>query len=110
LNNFAVAISTSPFINVSQFGAFIFFGVITSIGVAWVFFFVPETKGRTLEEMDELFGSGDVRFAAEDSARKERIERDIGLTALLNGDVSSFGDDKAGSGSENLEHEFVEKR
>ena len=34
--------------------------------------------------MDELFG--EVGFAAADGARKERIERDIGLTALLDGD------------------------
>lgn len=61
--------------------------------------------------MDELFGSGDARFAAEDLARKERIERDIGLTALLNGDLSgNHSDGKTGSGSENHEHEFVEKR
>jgi len=111
LNNFAVALSTSPFIDVSQFGAFIFFGAVTTIGVIWVHFFVPETKGRTLEEMDELFGSGDSRFAAEDLARKERIERDIGLTALLRGDMSdSHSDEKIGSGSENQDHEFVEKR
>ncbi|KAL4966082.1 putative MFS monosaccharide transporter [Aspergillus stella-maris] len=83
LNNFAVAMSTSPFISTSQFGAFIFFGVITVIGVLWVFFFVPETKGRTLEEMDEVFG--EVGFAREDLERKARIERDIGLTALLGG-------------------------
>lgn len=25
------------------------------IGVVWVFFFLPETKGRTLEEIDEMF-------------------------------------------------------
>lgn len=25
------------------------------IGAVWVFFFLPETKGRTLEEIDELF-------------------------------------------------------
>lgn len=56
---------------------------MTTIGVLWVYFFVPETKGRTLEEMDELFG--EVGFAAADSQRKEKIERDIGLTALLNG-------------------------
>jgi len=111
LNNFAVALSTSPFIDVSQYGAFIFFGAVTTIGVLWVYFLVPETKGRSLEEMDELFGSGDARFAAEDLARKERIERDIGLTALLHGDVSdNRSDEKIGSGSDNQDHEFVEKR
>lgn len=95
-----VGISTSPFISRTQFGAFIFFGVITSIGALWVYFFVPETKGRTLEvrsalqmisvesimltgsqEMDELFG--EVGFAAADLATKARIEREVGLTALL---------------------------
>jgi len=73
---------------------------------------VPETKGRTLEEMDEIFGSGEARFAAEDAARKDRIERDIGLTALLHGDQAgggSSGDDKfGGAGLES--GEFVEKR
>lgn len=67
---------------------------------------VPETKGRTLEEMDELFGSGNARFAAEDLARKERIEREVGLTALLSGDDSGF-EGKSDSGAEG--HEFVEK-
>lgn len=34
--------------------------------------------------MDELFG--EVGFAAADRERKEKIEADIGLTALLNGE------------------------
>jgi hypothetical protein len=40
-----------------------------------------------LEEMDELFG--EVGFATADKELKEKIERDIGLTALLNGEDSS---------------------
>lgn len=106
LNNFAVAMSTSPFIEVSQFGAFIFFGAVTTVGVVWVYFLVPETKGRTLEEMDELFG-GDARFAAEDLARKERIEGEVGLHALLNGNPSDGPyDSKGDSGSDT----FAEKK
>ncbi|RLL97727.1 hypothetical protein CFD26_107379 [Aspergillus turcosus] len=72
--------STSPFIAASNYGTFIFFGVVTTIGVLYVWFLVPETKGRTLEEMDELFGSGSI--AVEDEALKRRIEREIGLLAL----------------------------
>ncbi|KAL2812569.1 general substrate transporter [Aspergillus cavernicola] len=100
LNNFAVAMATSPFLSTSQFGAFIFFGALTTIGVIWVYFFVPETKGRTLEEMDELFGS--VGLAQADAERKARIEREIGLTALLEGgeDVS---DAKADTGDDIVE-------
>ncbi|KAJ6187988.1 hypothetical protein N7519_002896 [Penicillium mononematosum] len=81
LNNFAVGTATSPFLQTSNFGAFIFFGCITTIAVFYVIFLVPETKGRTLEEMDELFGS--VGLAAADSGRKHRIEREIGLLALV---------------------------
>jgi len=81
LNNFAVGMATSPFIHKTQFGAFIFFGCITLIGAFYVWFFVPETKGRTLEEMDELFGT--TGLAAADSERKRHIEREIGLLALL---------------------------
>ncbi|KAJ9300237.1 hypothetical protein DTO271G3_2354 [Paecilomyces variotii] len=84
LNNFSVGISTSPFIHTSNFGAFIFFGCVTLVAVFYVWFFVPETNGRTLEEMDELFGS--TGMAAEDAALKARIEREIGLLALLGED------------------------
>lgn len=43
--------------------------------------FVPETKGRTLEEMDEVFGTNTL--AVDDETRKRGIEREIGLLALL---------------------------
>ncbi|KAJ5691920.1 Major facilitator superfamily domain general substrate transporter [Penicillium macrosclerotiorum] len=81
LNNFAVATATSPFLSSSALGAFIFFGCVTTIGIFYVIFMVPETRGRTLEEMDELFGTSGM--AAADAARKERIEREIGLLALV---------------------------
>ncbi|EHA18631.1 hypothetical protein ASPNIDRAFT_55668 [Aspergillus niger ATCC 1015] len=77
LNNFGVGLATSPFIAASTYGTFIFFGCITVVGAIYVWFFVPETKGRTLEEMDELFGSEGM--AAEDEALRQRIDRDIGI-------------------------------
>lgn len=36
-------------------GTFWFFTVITAIGGLWAWFFIPETAGRSLEGMDELF-------------------------------------------------------
>ncbi|KAI4741599.1 putative MFS monosaccharide transporter [Aureobasidium sp. EXF-12298] len=106
LNNFAVGISTSPFINTSQFGAFIFFGCVTVVAALWVYFLLPETKGLTLEEMDELFG--DAGFAEADLALKTRIERDIGLTALLYGDEEPTMTEKTDAKSRGEEREFKE--
>ncbi|RHZ65424.1 hypothetical protein CDV55_106902 [Aspergillus turcosus] len=94
--------STSLFIAASNYGTFIFFGVVTTIGVLYVWFLVPETKGRTLEEMDELFGSGSV--AVEDEAPKRRIEREIGLLALLGEDTES-SEEKTSEKVEHLDHQ-----
>lgn len=60
---------------------------MTVVGILYVFFLVPETKGRTLEEMDELFGSSGL--AAADAERKHRIESEIGLLELVGVETSS---------------------
>jgi hypothetical protein len=103
LNNFAVATATSPFIESSAYGAFIFFGCVTVVGIVYVTFMVPETKGRTLEEMDELFGTSGM--AAADAERKHRIESEIGLLELVG--VES-PDEKKFDGAHS--EEFVENK
>ncbi|KAJ5652778.1 hypothetical protein N7507_010204 [Penicillium longicatenatum] len=95
LNNFAVATATSPFVKASTLGTFIFFGCVTTIGIFYVIFFVPETRGRTLEEMDELFGS--TGMAAADAERKHRIEREIGLLALVGVESSAMEKEELGA-------------
>ncbi|KAK7727346.1 hypothetical protein SLS63_007168 [Diaporthe eres] len=40
---------------ISPAGTFWCFGAVTILGGAWVWFFVPETGGRSLESMDRLF-------------------------------------------------------
>ena len=58
------------------------------LATLFVYFLVPETKGRTLEEMDELFGS--VGFAAQDKDLRAKIESDVGLLLLLGGEEDHF--------------------
>lgn len=41
----------------NEFGAFWLFAGISLAGVIFVFFFVPETKGKSLEEIEAEFGS-----------------------------------------------------
>lgn len=40
---------------ISPSGTFWFFAAVTILGGVWVWFFVPETGGRSLESMDRLF-------------------------------------------------------
>ncbi|OAX84898.1 hypothetical protein ACJ72_00720 [Emergomyces africanus] len=37
------------------YGTFYFFATVTLIGLAWMWFFLPETAGKSLEAMDEMF-------------------------------------------------------
>lgn len=63
MSNFIVGQITPVMLQKITFGTFIFFGVLTFGGAAFVWFVVPETKRLTLEEMDVLFGSVGVAVA-----------------------------------------------
>lgn len=39
-----------------HYGAYIFFCCFCFLAGVWAYFLVPETKGKTLEEMDHAFG------------------------------------------------------
>lgn len=55
LGSFIIARSTPYMISDLGYGAYFFFAsILVAMGI-WSFFFVPETKGITLEEMDALF-------------------------------------------------------
>ncbi|WZH40763.1 general substrate transporter [Fusarium acuminatum] len=56
LFNFIVGVATPPMIESIGFGVYVFFGSWCFLAGAWAFFLVPETKGKTLEQMDDVFG------------------------------------------------------
>lgn len=78
LNNFAVGLSTPDFITAAPYGVYIFLGLICFLSVAYVHFLVPETKGRTLDELDELFGDQSGRSKME-TAMLLQAQKDVGL-------------------------------
>ena len=94
MNNFIVGQVTPDMITHLKYGTFIFFGVMIFIGAAFIWFYVPETKRLTLEEMDLVFGSSGVAEA--DRERMAAINREIGLDARLHGE-ERLSDEKQGA-------------
>ncbi|KAK3305632.1 putative hexose transport-related protein [Chaetomium strumarium] len=84
MNNFIVGQVTPDMLDGITYGTYILFGLLTYMGAAFIWFFVPETKRLTLEEMDVVFGSEGTAQA--DLERMEEINAEIGLTQLLRGD------------------------
>ncbi|EGS22305.1 putative hexose transport-related protein [Thermochaetoides thermophila DSM 1495] len=84
MNNFIVGQVTPDMLEGITYGTYILFGLLTYLGAAFIWFFVPETKRLTLEEMDVLFGSEGTAQA--DLERMEAINNEIGLTQLLRGE------------------------
>ncbi|KAL8779032.1 MAG: hypothetical protein Q9213_007130 [Squamulea squamosa] len=73
-NNFIIGLITPPLVQNTGFGAYTFFAVFCLLSFAWTFFFVPETRGRTLEQMDHVFKD---TSSEEEEARRHAIEVDI---------------------------------
>lgn len=81
LNNFAVAMSTPDFISAAPYGVFIFLGVMCFLAIAYVKFFVPETKMKSLDELDAVFGDNSGRSKWE-AGMMLQAQRDVGLLRL----------------------------
>ncbi|KAA8642656.1 sugar porter family MFS transporter [Aspergillus tanneri] len=83
LNNFIIGLITPPLIEDTGFGAYVFFAAFCLLSGIWTFLFVPETKGRSLEEMDHIFKDNSNeherarRRAIEVELLNERLEMDI---------------------------------
>ncbi|KAL1303116.1 hypothetical protein AAFC00_006551 [Neodothiora populina] len=86
LNNFIIGLITPPLVQNTNYGAYIFFGVFCMLSGVWTYFGVPETNGRTLEQMDHVFK--DVR-GEEEELRRARIEQAI-FGAARNGSRSDL--------------------
>jgi hypothetical protein len=65
---------TPPLVQNTGYGAYTFFAVFCLLAFVFTFFCIPETAGKTLEQMDEVFQ--DVSSDAEEQ-KKARIMREI---------------------------------
>ncbi|KAB8237676.1 uncharacterized protein BDW43DRAFT_297359 [Aspergillus alliaceus] len=56
LSNFIVGIATPPMMDNIGYRTYIFYAVWCVLAGVWAFAFVAETSGKTLEEIDDVFG------------------------------------------------------
>ncbi|CEI67772.1 unnamed protein product [Fusarium venenatum] len=75
--NFIIGLVTPDMLNTIGWGTYIFFAAFCLLAFFFTYFFVPETRGKSLEEMDALFGD---TAAYEEKARLMDIASEIGLT------------------------------
>jgi hypothetical protein len=89
LSQFAVARASPSMISNLKGGFFFFFAACLVVMGLLVYFLVPETKGRTLERMDEIFGTayGDLH-ELELSAHRRDLELGSGKKGVREGEVT----------------------
>lgn len=102
MNNFIIAFVVPPMLEHITWGTYIFFAVWSALGGFFIYFIVPETKGKTLEEMDQVFGS---HTSADDMRAFAEVQERVGLTALVQGRLEheSQGEVKK-EGEVNVQH------
>lgn len=81
LFNFAVARATPNMLNsvgVNGYGTYFIYGSFSFVIIVGVWFLIPETKGISLERMDELFGTtnfSDIEDVGQAAHRKASLDQ-----------------------------------
>ncbi|KAI9312673.1 general substrate transporter [Dichotomocladium elegans] len=72
--NFVIGLITPPMLSTLGYGTYIFFATFCFVSFFFIWLVVPETKGRSLEDMDGIFGG---RTAATDAALMAEVLRQV---------------------------------
>ena len=77
--NCALAFAVPPLLENINWKMYMIFGTFNGLALIHMFFAAPETKGRTLEEMDDVFDSGKWPWQQErmQTSRLDRLAADI---------------------------------
>ncbi|OAA40587.1 D-xylose-proton symporter [Metarhizium rileyi] len=78
--NFIIGLVTPDMLDKIEWGTYIFFACFCLTALAFTYFFVPETKGKSLEDMDVAFGD---TAAHEEKTRLFNIAATLGLSATV---------------------------
>lgn len=78
--NFVIGLVTPDMLASFGWGTYIFFAAFCLLAFLFTYFFVPETKGKSLEDMDDVFGD---TAAHEEKQRLLAIAASLGLTAPI---------------------------
>ncbi|KAF9884617.1 hypothetical protein FE257_001439 [Aspergillus nanangensis] len=82
LSNFIIGVVVPEMLLKLGWGTFLFFGLFCLAAAVFSFFFVPETAGKSLEQVAELFGD---HMAGGERVLQSRIARQIWNAPLDNG-------------------------
>jgi MFS family permease len=100
--NFIIGLTTRDMLDSMKFGTYIFFASFCGMGGLFVWLVVPETKNKTLEELDVYFGGDTTSIAVADRERMRRIEESLGIAGVQNVEDFQTGEKVVG-GSSHLE-------
>ena len=80
--NFIIGLVTPDMLSTIKWGTYIFFAAFCLLAFAFTYFFVPETKGKSLEDMDLVFGDNAAHI---EKAHLVRIAKSLRLEAQNQG-------------------------
>jgi MFS family permease len=89
--NFIIGLVTPDMLDTIGYGTYIFFAAFCLLAFVFTYFFIPETRGKSLEDMDAVFGDN---AAHDEKARLFNIAADLGIVGLDRYQSSKGGDDK----------------
>lgn len=92
MSNFIIGLTTKDMLKSMKYGTYIFFAIFSALGGLFIWRFAPETKDKTLEELDVYFGGSEDSIAESDRFRMLRINERLGLEGVEK--VEDLADEK----------------